>query len=152
MIFTDIEGVLFPGVKPTFSQMSVFEELMRECGNPPVIITSGWRLHQTIKEIRNHFPEHLRHRIEGVTPEKDAINGPVRRQEVESYAKMRPGSYVVLDDDPSLFGGEWSPLIEINPQTGLVRSDIPVIKSRLLQVRNQTQTGANIRPRKSMIG
>jgi hypothetical protein len=66
LLFLEFEGVLHPkkGVLPPFCRLPL---LLDAIGDTPcqIIITSDWRFHYTLTELKDFFPAPFRHRILG---------------------------------------------------------------------------------------
>lgn len=125
ILMLDIDGVLHPeggDQGMLFCFMPEFCELLREvdpCGEMPIVITSTWRLTETIANIRAHFPGDIGRQILGVTSEImpgarmawEMHGGPasspagMRQQEVQAWMDTYApaGQWLALDDRASLF-------------------------------------------------
>jgi len=74
LLFLDVDGVLHPvGVDYSFSSrffshLPLLEELLREFRSVDVVISSDWRLAESIEQLQRYFSEDIRHRIIGATP------------------------------------------------------------------------------------
>ena len=74
VIFLDFDGVLHPESCPereNFCFLPNFCEAFREAdpnAKVPLVISSLWRHHCTLSQIRDYFPAHVASQIVGVTP------------------------------------------------------------------------------------
>jgi hypothetical protein len=129
ILFLDFDGVLHPqhesGVCP-FGYMDNFCQLMRDtdpAGRVEIVISSTWRLQETLEELRAHFPPDVAARIIGVTPHlpppPHARRGS-RQREIESWmAQHAPdGAWLAVDDIALYFDIDC-------PHLFLVDEDIP---------------------------
>jgi hypothetical protein len=106
----DFDGVLHPvhprddlpeaEAKP-FCYMARFAQVMRDFPEVEIIISSTWRLHRSLEQLREYFPADLRSRVVGVTPELVADERFGGRQ-LEGIAWLKehcPGAaWIALDD------------------------------------------------------
>lgn len=116
LIFLDFDGVTHPyfsrsdfndgKVKITpFAFLPHIESVIREFDNAKIVISSTWRLHHTMDELRLLFAEDMRERVIGVTPEiKLNSHGNwegCRQLEVEQYLAenfLLDITWVAIDD------------------------------------------------------
>lgn len=112
LLFLDIDGVLHP-VHPrddrpeaeckAFCYLATLERVLREFPDVRIVISSDWRKHHTLAELRRFFSEDLRFRIAGVISIDDEDHERGNRQRlVERYLlehNMETAAWIALDDD-----------------------------------------------------
>ena len=81
VLFLDFDGVTHP--EPCFQdnvmcRLGLIEDVLREYPIVSIVISSSWRDHYTLDELRQHFAVDLRARVVGVTPSLKNPS-PVRR-------------------------------------------------------------------------
>lgn len=126
LLFLDIDGVLHPvGVDYSFSSrffshLPRLEELLREFDSVDVVISSDWRLAESIEQLQRYFSADIRHRIVGAMPQIDPdVRGHHRRQlEIQAWLDGNGRSnaeWVALDDWPSSFEAGFARLVLTDP-------------------------------------
>ena len=109
ILFEDFDGVLHPEsgdpdmhfcFMPNFCE--AFEAAEQDA-SVHIVISSLWRVSSPIEELAQHFPERLRNRVVGVTPDLDiAFESPIgsRQNEIEAWmAQHAPnGQWLAIDD------------------------------------------------------
>jgi hypothetical protein len=74
VIFLDFDGVLHPedcALQEIFCFLPNFCEALRTADSwkkTPIVISSLWRHHWTLKQMRNYFPDDIAGQVVGVTP------------------------------------------------------------------------------------
>jgi hypothetical protein len=147
VLFTDFDGVVHP--RPTagrdaglFCSIHLLEDVLRHVPNVQVVISSSWREHHPLEEMREYFAEDLRERIVGVTP--------MLRRELESipesllpyprhaeciawlHRERAPGTcWLALDDSPEEFVPGCTHLIPVDGSEGLTRFVAGMLLQRL---------------------
>ena len=114
VLFLDFDGVLHPlheaRLNP-FGYMENFSGVLREVdrhATMPIVISSTWRLLQTLEELRAHFPPDIATRIVDVTPFLSSANPDLRgsrEREISAWmAEHAPdGAWIALDDTELYF-------------------------------------------------
>jgi hypothetical protein len=123
ILFLDFDGVLHPlGAlkEDLFSRCSYLED---SCTNYPceIVITSNWRMTNTLDEMILRLPPKIRSKVTGVT-EVLQDKTHKRYQEIKNYLedkKLDDVSWVALDDSYWEFPSSCSNLIRCNPNVGL---------------------------------
>ena len=85
ILFLDIDGVLHPDPPQPdqrLRSLSCLIAVLRDFPLVEVVISSLWREHLLLDQLRELFPADLRERIIGVTPIAERIDGwlPARRE------------------------------------------------------------------------
>ncbi len=85
ILFLDIDGVLHPDPPQPDQRLRSLPRLisvLRDFTQVEVVISSLWREHLSLDQLRELFPIELRERIIGVTPIAERIDGwlPARRE------------------------------------------------------------------------
>lgn len=113
VVFLDFDGVTHPEVCKTvqlFNCLPLIERVLRQHLAVDVVISSSWRLHHPLSELRAFFSEDVAHRVVGVTPceaVRRDLPAPqhVRERECRRWLELhgpdRP--WVAIDDVPWLF-------------------------------------------------
>ncbi|MFG9350641.1 HAD domain-containing protein, partial [Pseudomonas aeruginosa] len=109
ILFLDIDGVLHPDPPQPDQRLRSLPRLisvLRDFTQVEVVISSLWREHLSLDQLRELFPIELRERIIGVTPIAERIDGwlPARR-EGEILEWLQASGRI---DEPWLgFGEQW---------------------------------------------
>lgn len=122
VIFLDFDGVLHPECNNDmhFCYLWNFIDTLREFdpnGLAPIVISSAWRLSDTLQSLRSHFPDHVARQIVGVTPEfmpepafgwamrGEPTRSCIRQREIEKWMRdyAPSGDWLAIDDRPSMF-------------------------------------------------
>ena len=85
ILFLDIDGVLHPDPPQPDQRLRSLPrlvEILRDHPQVEVVISSLWREHLSLEQLRDLFPADLRERIIDVTPISERIDGwlPARRE------------------------------------------------------------------------
>lgn len=110
VIFLDFDGVLHPvhprddlpeaEAKP-FCYMGRFAQVMRDFSATEIVISSTWRLHRSVEQLREYFPADLQSRVVGMTPSlvDDERFGGRHLEALAWLDEHRPGAaWIALDD------------------------------------------------------
>nr|MDP2191459.1 HAD domain-containing protein [Rhodoferax sp.] len=105
ILFLDSDGVLHPdgvGTDLEFCQLDNFEGVMREFPQVRIVVSSTWRLSESVEELRRHFSADIQERIVGVTPRvgnHDSVRGQ-RQRECEAWIRENSPDvpWLALDD------------------------------------------------------
>jgi hypothetical protein len=114
ILFVDFDGVLHPEsgdpdmqfcFMPNFCEAF---EVAAQDASVNIVISSLWRVSAPIEELAQHFPERLRDRVVGVTPDLDiAFESPTgsRQKEIEAWMTQHApnGQWFAIDDRANLF-------------------------------------------------
>lgn len=105
ILFLDFDGVLHPegvGSELEFFHLNDFEQVMREFPQVQIVVSSSWRLGESIEDLRSHFSIDIQDRIVGITPrllEFDSMRGQ-RQRECEAWvSEHRPQARWLAVDD-----------------------------------------------------
>ncbi len=143
ILFLDFDGVLHPldTEDELFTSLPLLEAVLREASHVEVVISSAWREHHPLDELRGFFGPDLRPRIIDVTPVGcDTDDLPL---EVQAYLRHSeclwwlrqhrpPGTpWLALDDQPGLWGFSCPNLMLIDSSTGLTARDARELRRRL---------------------
>ena len=145
-IFLDVDGVLNTEAdwkRKVYSLnqscVDAFCRLVKSMPDPKIVLSSTWR-NGIARDGRTavHIDD-LRRALEPVYTnvlDKTAVSPDgSRSREIDYYLRRNPqDSYLILDDDPTLFeAGEKTPhLYPTDPKTGLTDIDVPKIIKRFL--------------------
>jgi hypothetical protein len=145
LLFLDIDGVLHPvGVDYSFSSrffshLPRLEELLREFNSVDVVISSDWRLAESIEQLQRYFSADLRHRVIGATPQIDPnlVVHHRRQLEIQTWLDGNGRSdaeWVALDDWPSNFEVGFARLVLTDPARAFDQDSFQELRSHFLQV------------------
>lgn len=127
ILFLDFDGVLHPlgaSKQNLFTRSSYLED---SCANYPceIVITSNWRITNTIDEMILRLPLSIRSKVRGATGVLQEKKHK-RFQEIKNYLevnKLYDVSWVALDDSYWEFPNSCSNLIRCNPNVGLAKTE-----------------------------
>ncbi len=130
IIFLDFDGVLHPQ-KPhvplgdqAFCHLPRFENVVRDYPTIEIVISSTWREHRTLAQLRSFFSADLAHRIIGATPIVPDLNGVqpyLREAEILAWlsiAERESEPWCALDDTAWLFSPPQERLIHCQSYIG----------------------------------
>ncbi|MGJ7573619.1 HAD domain-containing protein [Variovorax sp. RB2P76] len=144
LLFLDIDGVLHP-VETDYSFSSRFfshlpplEKLLREFTSVDVIISSDWRLAESIEQLQRYFSADIQHRIIGATPQIDPSVGVSNRRQLEIQAWLdgngrSDAEWVALDDWPSNFEAGFARLVLTDPERAFDQDSLQELRSHFLR-------------------
>lgn len=107
VVFLDFDGVLHPMPSwqhEVLQQMPVLADVLRQFPGVEVVISSSWREHYSLEEMKEFFAEDIRHLVVGVTPvlrQGDASTPFERQREIEAWLQAnRSGGrpWLAIDD------------------------------------------------------
>lgn len=153
ILFLDIDGVLHPkpvigrsGETDLFCSLDLLEDVLRQAPHVQVVISSSWREHHALDEMREYFSPALRHRIIDVTPVAplttmpEHLAGLPRHAECLAWlAQHRPAGtpWLALDDTPEQFAPNCAQLLLISGHLGLTAESACELLARLQAARNE---------------
>lgn len=144
LLFLDVDGVLHPVETDYsfrsrfFSHLPLLEELLREFRSVNVVISSDWRLADSVEQLQRHFSEDIRHRIIGATPQIDPkLNVPHQRQlEIQAWLEGNgrgDAEWVALDDWPPSFEAGFARLVLTDPARAFDQDSFQELRSHFLR-------------------
>jgi hypothetical protein len=153
ILFLDFDGILHPrpvigrpGETNLFSSLHLMEDVLRQVPDVEVVISSSWRTHHSLEEMREYFSEDLRERIVDVTPlPSDVACHPsladcARHAECVTWlARHRPGGtpWLAVDDAREEFAPDCANLLLIDGTVGLTPDSVAELLHRLQAVTGQ---------------
>lgn len=146
VLFLDFDGVTHPEVCTTpelFCRLPLIEDVLLRHPHVQIVISSSWREHHSLDELRLHFCHELRERVVGCTPlaRQDPCEPAmryVREMECTSWLQVhRPAvlarsGWLALDDVPWMFKPMSPNLMLTHHRTGFVAADALRFEARLL--------------------
>ena len=134
VLFLDFDGVLHPTTHGSalLSQLPLLESALEGC-DYTMVISSSWRFHLEMEDLKRHFSSSVQNKIVGVTG--DAYIGAYARfHEINAYA-MQNGitNWRALDDSYWEFPQGCSQLIRCNPNSGLTQREVKTLIEWLSQ-------------------
>jgi hypothetical protein len=134
VLFVDFDGVLHPTHHGSalLSQLPLLEFAI-ESYDCALVISSSWRFHMEINDLKKHFSLPVRDKIVGMTGEA-YIGAYARFHEINAYALQNSiVNWRALDDSYWEFPPGCSHLIRCNPNSGLTQRQIDVLTEWLGQ-------------------
>jgi hypothetical protein len=147
ILFLDIDGVLHPrpipgrpGQTDLFSALHLLEDVLRQVPDVEVVISSSWREHYPLDEMREFFSEDLRERIVGVTPRPPLAAGPGELSDyprhaecAEWMAQRGPAgmTWLAIDDAREEFAPNCGQLLLVDGSVGLTPASAAELLARL---------------------
>ena len=125
VLFVDFDGVLHPTTHGSnlLSQLPLLESAI-ESHDCALVISSSWRFHLEIDDLKKHFSSSVRNKIVGVTGEA-YIGAYARFHEINAYVNLHGVSdWRALDDSYWEFPDKCPNLIRCNPNTGVTASEL----------------------------
>jgi len=134
VLFLDFDGVLHPTTHGTvlLSQLPLLESALESC-DYTMVISSSWRFHMEMEDLKKHFLFSVQNKIVGVTG--DAYIGAYARfHEINAYV-LQHGivNWRALDDSYWEFPQGCGQLIRCNPNSGLTHREVKVLSEWLSQ-------------------
>lgn len=144
LLFLDVDGVLHPAGSDYsfssrfFSHLPLLEELLREFRSVDVVISSDWRLSESIEQLQRYFSEDIRHRIMGATPKLDPDVAGLHRRQLEIQAWLAgnccsDAEWVALDDWASHFEAGFERLVLTDPRRAFDQDSFQELRSHFLR-------------------
>ncbi|MEJ1130732.1 HAD domain-containing protein [Variovorax sp. CCNWLW225] len=144
LLFLDVDGVLHPvGTDYSFSSkffshLPLLEELLREFSSVEVVISSDWRLADSVEQLQQYFSDDIRDRIIGATPQLDPNAAVHHRRQLEIQAWLEgngrgDAEWVALDDWPSSFEAGFERLVLTDPKRAFDQDSFQELRSHFLR-------------------
>ncbi|EOC0011705.1 HAD domain-containing protein [Cronobacter turicensis] len=104
-LFLDIDGVLHRAENGSLEFMPVLCDVLRECPNVRIILSTSWRLGASTKDVLSHFTSEIRPFIVGANPDLDGhVSEHIRWHECMAMVRhLGLSSYTFVDDSARLF-------------------------------------------------
>lgn len=143
-LFLDFDGVLHPEFcheSKHFCCLPAFEDVLRKAPGWSVVISSTWRVHKPLEQLRLYFAQDVAARVIGVTPRRSELSGMPEsmmgyEREAECNAWLRANdraacTWLALDDRAWLFRPFHRALFLVNGATGLTLSAAQLLQQRM---------------------
>lgn len=145
VLFLDLDGVThaeFPRQGYPFGQLPLIEGVLRDFPTVEIVISSTWRLHHDLVELRGNFALDIAPRVIDVTPHawrfRDGVRPSGHRQrEIEAWLEdNRPGGapWLAIDDRPEWFDEDCRNLFLTNSLYGFQPIQVEDLRQTLLQL------------------
>lgn len=138
ILFLDFDGVLHPGTSGTARYAPALEAVMLPFPQAQVVVSSNWRMGQTLEELRGWFSDAFAPRLIDVTPVlPNGERASGRQGEIEQWLRANPTLlWRALDGEASLFqeGCPW--LIPTDRRTGLDEQALGSLRTTLSRAFN----------------
>lgn len=148
ILFLDFDGVTHPQPcfhENVFCRLHLIESILREreLRDIEIVISSSWRGHHSLDDMREFFSRDMQGRVIGVTPdlpklESDGLPGqaPEFERERECQAWMQtnrpPGTpWLAIDDRPQWFSPDCANLLVTNCQYGFHPDNTATLRDML---------------------
>lgn len=136
LLFLDFDGVTHPVSGSPFDMACLRNlEIALDGYSVDIVITSSWREHYTIEQLKKPLGKQLAKRVVGMTP---VIEEPhqkyVRYHEVLQYIsemKANPHTWVAVDDTAGFYPAE-APVVWCNPRIGMTEREAEQLRLALL--------------------
>lgn len=137
VLFLDFDGVLHSSLcleAEHFSRRSLFEEVMRRFPAVRIVISSSWRHHFAIEQLRPCFSGDIAERIDDTTP-LWVPGGPANRfEEIMAFVRSRDldeAGWLALDDSAFEFPRSCANLVLCDGRYGLTEDVAMRLAGRL---------------------
>lgn len=143
-LFVDCDGVLHPEFcheSRHFSCLPYFEQSLQSHPDVGVVISSTWRLHRSLDDLRSHFSSDIAQRIIGVTPRfsdlqdvPESLLGYEREAECHAWLRTHDRAalpWLTVDDRPWLYRPFNKSLFLVDGKTGITTSSAQALMERL---------------------
>lgn len=144
ILFLDFDGVLHPEhchESKHFCHLPILEAGLRQVPESIVVITSTWRLEQSLEDLRQRFSPDIANMIQGVTPRYCELeNVPhtlvTYQREAECHAWLRANNshhcnWLAVDDRSWLYRPFCKSLLLVNGRDGLTEANACQLVKRL---------------------
>lgn len=131
-LFLDFDGVLHPTAHGSalFSQLPLLEKVLEDL-SCQIVISSSWRFHVDLNQLREYFSREVQSQIVGVTG-KPYIGAYARFHEINAYVSENSLiDWRALDDSYWEFPKGCPQLIRCNPNTGLSVAEVNLLEKWL---------------------
>lgn len=131
ILFLDFDGVLHPGTSGTMRFAAKLEAFLERFPHVMVVISSNWRMGESLESLRGWFSPAFASRIIDVTPIHPDSPGS-RQAEIEAWLAANPTkAWRALDDDTTLFQPNCTWLIATNKRDGLTNKELDQLASAI---------------------
>lgn len=131
VVFLDFDGVLHRGTTGTVRHAPALAQVVLKFPYVQVVISSTWRLQNTLTELKQWLPTELTARVIDVTPslERGAYQ---REKEVLAWLAVNPTrAWLALDDEAALFSPGCPFLLQTNGREGLTPENLQELEQRI---------------------
>lgn len=140
ILFLDFDGVTHPDpceVDQLFTRLPLIENVLRDFEGCSIVISSSWREHHPLDEMREFFSEDIQSRVIGITPQypvtRPAVSGEValgfhRHWECEKWLQSKQvwlpqnrrmhSPWIAIDDRHEWFSPQCPNLLLTATRTG----------------------------------
>ena len=145
VLFLDFDGVAHPELPDAddlFGQLQLIERVLRDFPTVEIVISSSWRLHHDLADLRSNFSFDIAPRVIDVTPlpwtDRDGVKPPGRRQrEIEAWLdRERPGGvpWLAIDDRAEWFDKDCPNLFLTNSLRGFQPIQVEDLRQTLVRL------------------
>ena len=143
MLFLDFDGCLhpkFPGDGPTFTQLKLLEDVLRQVPEVVIVLSTSWRLQNPLHQLRTIFSPDIASRIIGMTPDPHDVDPTPelrhhgRQAEIDAWLRQnrrRNETWLALDDDSEGFTLGCENLVHCEPGRMLDEETAALLLRRL---------------------
>ena len=144
LVFLDFDGVLHPfpcHYALHFCQRNLLEDFFRQPAQADArfVISSTWRNHYPLDELRRWFSPDFHDRIIGCTPTLDGIAWEgSREREIQAWRQQHGSlheAWIALDDMPPFFEPECDNVYFCDASTGFAEKDCAALTEHIARIR-----------------
>ena len=144
ILFLDFDGVLHPEhchESKHFCRLPILEDALRKVPETKVVITSTWRLGQSLEDLRRRFSPGIAHMIRDITPQYCSLESVPNRlvsyeREAECHAWLWSNNlphcnWLAVDDRSWLYRPFCKSLLLVDGRDGLTEATASQLITRL---------------------
>jgi hypothetical protein len=148
VLFLDFDGVTHP--EPSrkadeFCALPLIEEVLRDCPEVEVVISSSWRTVFSLEQLRGFFSDDVARRVVGVTPSSKKASdawlpsgsvGFERESECNTWMRQNRSwdtPWVAIDDRAHWFREDCSELLLTDSKTGFQVADQKLLRQMIAE-------------------
>ena len=136
LLFLDFDGVVHPRSGSPFDVSCIghIERALTAYPETRIVITSSWREHYPVEQLKKLLGAELGNRVAGVTPSiRGTYTKYVRHEEVLQYLKDTDISdcmWIALDDSPEFYP-DTAPVIWVDGVHGVTEHEVVQLQAAL---------------------
>lgn len=135
-VLLDFDGVLHRRMNETFERMPLLENILKQCPEIQIVVSSSWRETMTLDGLKYLFPVPFRHRIIGVTPSLKEVKDTeyIRYRECLLHARhMGINKFIIIDDESHRFPPGCENLVSTNYCEGMTHQTVATVIMKYCQ-------------------
>ncbi|HAT1642305.1 TPA: hypothetical protein I8Y18_003467 [Raoultella ornithinolytica] len=130
LLYLDFDGVLHRRMNESFERMPLLEEILTQCPEMLIVVSSSWRETMSLDGLKYFFPASFRNRIIGVTPTLRDVSDIeyIRYSECLSNAKhMGINRFIIIDDESHRFPPGCENLVSTKYREGMTDQTVATV-------------------------